>query len=158
MSLTSRPLSWRYTATGEAMEPTTIFPEVFCTLCLSCRLIAALSAYGTCICRRIRQRCIWGQHCERIQPVELLLRGDILLLQHARFVSAFSIQLHEMLLTGMNTSLAEMGYNVVLQDNETVTNDGSLSYYAGLQGIACNRYETVHAPNNGAPSIRKGVY
>ena len=27
-----------------------------------------------------------------------------------------------------------MGYNVVLQNNATVTNDGSLSYYAGVQG------------------------
>lgn len=30
-------------------------------------------------------------------------------------------------------ALARAQYNVVLQNNETVTNDGSLSYYAGLQ-------------------------
>ena len=30
-------------------------------------------------------------------------------------------------------ALAKAQYNVVLQNNETVTNDGSLSYYAGLQ-------------------------
>lgn len=30
--------------------------------------------------------------------------------------------------------IAEMGYNVVLQNNATVTNDGSLSYYSGIAG------------------------
>jgi hypothetical protein len=39
-------------------------------------------------------------------------------------------------------SLALAGYNVVLQNNETVTNDGSLSYYSGLQGRPYINFES----------------
>ena len=37
--------------------------------------------------------------------------------------------------------LKEAGYNVVLQNNETVTNDGSLSYYTGMKGKAYINFE-----------------
>ncbi|CAM9607515.1 unnamed protein product, partial [Ectocarpus fasciculatus] len=38
-------------------------------------------------------------------------------------------------------TLAEMGYNVVLQNNATVTNDGSLSYYSGIAGKGYINFE-----------------
>lgn len=38
-------------------------------------------------------------------------------------------------------SLKMAGYNIVLQNNETVTNDGSLSYYAGMKGKAYINFE-----------------
>ena len=38
--------------------------------------------------------------------------------------------------------MALAGYNVVLQNNETVTNDGSLSYYSGLQGKPYVNFES----------------
>lgn len=38
---------------------------------------------------------------------------------------------------------ANHGYNVVLQNNETVTNDGSLSYYCGLQGKEYINFESL---------------
>lgn len=38
-------------------------------------------------------------------------------------------------------AIVQNGYNVVLQNNETVTNDGSLSYYAGLQSKAYVNFE-----------------
>ena len=38
---------------------------------------------------------------------------------------------------------AKNGYNVVLQNNETVTNDGSLSYYCGLQGKEYINFESL---------------
>ena len=38
-------------------------------------------------------------------------------------------------------ALAVAGYNIVLQSNETVTNDGSLSYYAGMKGKAYINFE-----------------
>jgi hypothetical protein len=37
---------------------------------------------------------------------------------------------------------AKSGYNVVLQNNETVTNDGSLSYYCGLEGKSYINFES----------------
>ena len=40
-------------------------------------------------------------------------------------------------------TLATAGYNVVLQNNETVTNDGSLSYYAGIQGKSYVNFESL---------------
>lgn len=39
------------------------------------------------------------------------------------------------------TSLKNASYNVVLQNNETVTNDGSLSYYSGVKGKAYINFE-----------------
>jgi hypothetical protein len=42
---------------------------------------------------------------------------------------------------GFYDSLSSQGYNVVLQNNATVTNDGSLSYYAGLRGKQYVNYE-----------------
>ena len=38
-------------------------------------------------------------------------------------------------------SLKVAGYNIVLQNNETVTNDGSLSYFAGVKGKAYINFE-----------------
>jgi hypothetical protein len=38
-------------------------------------------------------------------------------------------------------SLKVAGYNIVLQDNTTVTNDGSLSYFAGVKGKAYVNFE-----------------
>jgi hypothetical protein len=38
---------------------------------------------------------------------------------------------------------ADHGYNVVLQNNETVTNDGSLSYYCGLEGKSYINFESM---------------
>lgn len=39
-------------------------------------------------------------------------------------------------------TLSNQGYNIVLQNNQTVTNDGSLSYYAGLMGKAYVNFES----------------
>ena len=38
---------------------------------------------------------------------------------------------------------ADNGFNVVLQNNETVTNDGSLSYYCGLQSKSYINFESL---------------
>lgn len=38
-------------------------------------------------------------------------------------------------------SLKSAGYNIVLQNNETVSNDGSLSYFAGVKGKAYINFE-----------------
>lgn len=38
-------------------------------------------------------------------------------------------------------ALKVAGYNIVLQSNETVTNDGSLSYYTGMKGKAYINFE-----------------
>lgn len=38
-------------------------------------------------------------------------------------------------------ALKKAGYNIVLQDDETVSNDGSLSYFAGLKGKAYINFE-----------------
>ena len=40
-------------------------------------------------------------------------------------------------------AIAQMEYNVVLQNNDTVTNDGSLSYYCGLMGMKYINFEAV---------------
>mmetsp|Transcript_14392 Transcript_14392/g.21574 ORF Transcript_14392/g.21574 Transcript_14392/m.21574 type:complete len:265 (+) Transcript_14392:54-848(+) len=39
-------------------------------------------------------------------------------------------------------TLSSEGYNIVLQNNETVTNDGSLSYYSGIKGKAYINFES----------------
>ena len=41
------------------------------------------------------------------------------------------------------TYLSQHGYNIVLQNNATVTNDGSLSYYAGITGKQYINFESI---------------